>query len=724
MKKKFRAHTKLFVSCISVISVALVLVIAANAYRDLSAMSANNHELYSAYRISELMKSFRATLVQLENKKKGYLITGDAKFMEQYVIRENEAKTLLKTMETYFEGKPEEPHFKELKTLTYERLTQNKSFSSSSDVKGFATGNIEGNAGITETIASEINDIAGRLDARTSALINNNKAFLSEFRKWLLFEVLFVITVVVAGVILVFRDINIRMKLETDLRTAKKQADDNARIKEQFLANMSHEIRTPLNAIIGFADLMRKSELQGAHKEYVEAIRTSGSSLLNIINDILDYSRLEAGKVPIEKIVFSVRETMESIRTIFAQKASEKGLLLSMNVEDNVPAIVFGDPHRLTQILTNLIGNAIKFTQHGKVELHCSATKSTNETADIRFILKDTGIGIPAEKLEGIFERFNQGNSETTRQFGGTGLGLAIVKNLVEIQDGTINVKSKHGAGSQFEVTIPYSLAVTVPEPRAEQRSPGPATTKTAKVLLAEDNELNQLLATRYLESFGYTVTLATNGEEAVNLLKHNSFDIVLMDIQMPVMDGYSAATLIRNDLKLDVPVIAMTARAIPGEKERCIASGMNDYILKPFREEELRSLTEQYLNRSKSRQKFESEAVTDLADLESTARGNKNFMIEMMELFIERNPADLREMDLSIRDKNFKETARIAHKMKTSVGFTGLKKLLPCLAEMEELCDRHDSGVTELFQWLSCSCERARAEFMGEIKRLMVTTA
>jgi signal transduction histidine kinase/DNA-binding response OmpR family regulator len=729
VKKKFRAHTKLFITVISVLSIGLVLLIAANAYRNLVAMSANNSELYSAYRISELMKSFRTNLSVLENKKKGYLITGDAKFMEEYLVRESETKTFLKSMETYFSGKPEEPAFNKLKSLTYNKLIQNKSLSGASDVSGFATGRSDGGASVKgDPIAETILEISGQLDLRTSTLINNNKDFLSDFRKWLLLEVLFIVLVVISGLILVFRDINIRVKLETELRRAKKEADDNALVKEQFLANMSHEIRTPLNSIIGFGDLLAKTRMDEAQEGYLNAIRKSGSNLLNIINDILDFSRLEAGKVAIEKIPFSVHETVESVRTIFSGKAAEKGLLLTVNVHDDIPGLLFGDPMRLTQILTNLVGNALKFTHQGKVEVACSLVELKNENAALAFTVTDTGIGITPEKLPHIFERFNQGNPETTRQYGGTGLGLAIVQNLAELQNGKISVKSRPGEGSVFTLNISYPLSFETPAvPQQTNAISGISSSWQPRILLTEDNELNQKLATKYLESFGFHVELAVNGKQAVEMAKQNKYDLVLMDIQMPVMDGYSATRLIRETVTAKMPVIAMTARAIAGEKERCIESGMNDYILKPFREEELRYITHKFIQAAQA-EEFSGKpsgenknTIVDMEDLISISRGNRDFMAEMMEMFIERNPADILEMEQYLKSGDYNGVNNLAHKMKTSVGFMGLKKLLPLLSLIEQLSGKRDKNVQSAFNELRLSCEKAVIEFKAQLPAFQI---
>ena len=374
--------------------------------------------------------------------------------------------------------------------------------------------------------------------------------------------------------------------IEDELLNAKELAEQSVVAKERFLANMSHEIRTPMNAVIGFSEILGNTSLSAKQQEYVQAIKISGENLLNVINDILDYSKIEAEMMTLENRPFSINELFSKIDILFRAKAEDKGLKFVFNIHSSVPKIVLGDSLRLHQILTNLIGNAIKFTESGMVSINAFAEKGKDHTVEITFIVKDTGIGIPEEKIQSIFERFSQANNETSRRYGGSGLGLTIVKGLIDLQGGTIDIQSKQGEGSAFTLTLKYKISSEQEIPIFTQNSAyqyGPGELGKLKILLAEDNLINQKLAQHVLSDFGFEVQIASNGKEALEMVKHEDFDLVLMDIQMPEMDGYTATGIIRTQLKNTLPIVAMTAHAMAGEKEKCLKIGMNEYISKPF---------------------------------------------------------------------------------------------------------------------------------------------
>jgi signal transduction histidine kinase/CheY-like chemotaxis protein len=374
-----------------------------------------------------------------------------------------------------------------------------------------------------------------------------------------------------------------------DYSEAKEKAEESTKLKEAFLANMSHEIRTPMNAIIGFSDLLSKRTLGEQEREYVKTIKSAGENLLTIINDILDISKIEAGMMTFEEHTFSVKEIFKSLNVMLMGKAKEKNLELIFICDENVPDNLLGDPTRLTQIIINLAGNAIKFTQKGGINVFARVIKK-NEVCfkegfiSVEFSVKDTGIGIPEDKLEHIFERFRQAESHITRKYGGTGLGLSIAKQLVELQDGTLSLKSKFGIGSEFSFCIPYKKSIEI---LTAQDVTGETFNmeelSKLNILLVEDNQLNVKLILSLFSESNLKVQVAENGSVGIEKIKENKFDIVLMDMEMPVMNGYEAATLIRNELKSKIPIIAMTAHAMAGERERCLSLGMNDYISKPI---------------------------------------------------------------------------------------------------------------------------------------------
>jgi PAS domain S-box-containing protein len=402
----------------------------------------------------------------------------------------------------------------------------------------------------------------------------------------------------VLGAVVVARDVTEQKRFENELIEAKsnaeratQKAEEATKLKEVFLANMSHEIRTPMNAIIGFSDILSERKLGEQEREYVRTIKSAGESLLTIINDILDISKIEAGMMTIEESNFSVKETFKMLHVMLMGKAKEKNLELLFTCDEDVPDVLLGDPTRLTQIIINLAGNAIKFTQKGNVNVHVQVLKNENENTLLEFSVKDTGIGISQDKLEHIFERFRQAEPQTTRKYGGTGLGLSIARQLVELQGGTLTVKSGLKEGSVFSFCIPYKRSVEVlPAPEIAREKYNMKELSKLNILLAEDNQLNVKLILSLFSENGLKLKVAENGSECIEKLSHrdsfgerNKFDIILMDMEMPVMNGYEAATIIRNELKSNIPIIAMTAHAMAGERERCLSLGMNDYISKPI---------------------------------------------------------------------------------------------------------------------------------------------
>lgn len=378
-----------------------------------------------------------------------------------------------------------------------------------------------------------------------------------------------------------------------ELHKAKEQLEESLKVKERFLANMSHEIRTPMNAIIGFTNLLSKSDLGEEDMQYLSAIKTSGENLLVIINDILDISKMSSGKITFEKIPFNVRHILSTLTELMKPKAIEKNLKLNWTVDETLSENVVGDPTRLNQILTNLVGNAIKFTNTGEVRISVSTLKKSKDKVQLIFDVSDTGIGIPAESIGRIFESFTQATDDTSRKFGGTGLGLSITKQLIDLLGGTISVKSAVNQGSSFIFVLTYERCFeqTKEITTSSTEESGKFPLEGVRVLVVEDNAFNQLLATKILERWKCIVDVAEDGKIAVQKAKQNKYDVILMDIQLPEMDGYETTRFIRNNIALskrNTPIIAMTAHAFASEVEKCMNASMNDYISKPFNEDTL----------------------------------------------------------------------------------------------------------------------------------------
>ncbi len=409
----------------------------------------------------------------------------------------------------------------------------------------------------------------------------------------------------VTGFHALLQDITEQKNIERALLTAKITAEEASHSKSQFLAHMSHEIRTPMNGVLGMAQMLLAGELTPAARGYAKTIYSSGESLLHIINDILDFSKIEAGKLDREAIDFNLHDSLRETVSMLKERAQSKGIRLDCAFAPNVPLAINSDPTRLRQIVINLLGNAIKFTEKGGVTLHVSVDDAAAPSSScvVRFEVTDTGIGMTAEAVTRMFQPFSQADDSTTRRYGGTGLGLAISKQLAEIMGGAIGVRSTPGVGSTFWFTIAARVA-TQPQPAAAPRAasaqpqPDNAAPLTCRVLLVEDNAVNQAVAKAMLNSFGCTASFCDDGAKAVEVATSPGagYDVILMDCNMPVLDGWEATRQIRtwetvHRPQSRVPIVALTANALQGDREQCIAAGMDDFLSKPFKREELRAM-------------------------------------------------------------------------------------------------------------------------------------
>jgi len=487
------------------------------------------------------------------------------------------------------------------------------------------------------------------------------------------------------------RDISHRISTELELKKAKESAEQSLKVKNEFLANMSHEIRTPLNAVIGFTDLLLESQLTEEQRSHLETMRNSGEILLSLINNVLDLSKLESEKLKIEEIPFNLHKSFNTVLKLMKLRADEKGISLDLKIEPNIPIQVLGDPTRLEQILLNLIGNAVKFTNKGSVQVALKQLSETVDTSEIYFEVRDTGIGIVSNKINTVFGAFSQAKSDTSRIYGGTGLGLTIVKKLVGLLNGTIKVESKFGEGTVFKITLPLKKSFVNADLEEKEKDFSMEQPLELSILLVEDNKTNQLLAKTRLERWKCKVEIANNGIEGVKKAQQKMYDLILMDIQMPIMDGYEATKIIKNDISKKaskVPIIAMTAYATNDDIKRAKDSGMDDYIFKPFKPKELYNILEKYGIPSKERNLKYSNSSTvdvekeaekkhiDLKFLHEETQEESSILILLIESFLKDLEEFFEVVDKEFQHKNWKVLYEATHKIKPSITMFGISEM------------------------------------------------
>jgi PAS domain S-box-containing protein len=510
----------------------------------------------------------------------------------------------------------------------------------------------------------------------------------------------------ITSAITVFRDITERANYEATLEKARILAEKSVRVKDIFLSNVSHEIRTPLNAIIGFTNLLLGEVTDAKSLEYVGYIQYAGKNLLELINDILDFSKIEAGQVHLEKTPVSIRELLDSLSAIINHRAVEKGITYEAILAPGLPEYIEADKLRLTQILLNVCGNAVKFTEKGGVKLYVEPlTDPINEVQSIRFRVVDTGIGIPRDKIKEVFNRFVQATESTTRVFGGTGLGLSIVESLVQLFDGTLHLESELGHGSVFTMDFPFRILHDAPSTQetAEKNVDIKNSITSLRVLAAEDNVLNQKLLAAIFERLNVSLTIVNNGQEALDKLQAETFDIVLMDIQMPVMDGYTAIKEIRRTISQSIPIITMTAHAMVGEKEECLSIGANSYISKPFKESELLHTIAQLGNKD-SPQQPENQNVTitqpsnkmtdtilNLDYLAEITGGDQELRDELITLFEKDSQIQLASIEQASESRDTEKLRQTIHKFRSSLFSVGMLNTANQYKELEAFLKQNE---------------------------------
>ena len=578
----------------------------------------------------------------------------------------------------------------------------------------------------------------------------------------------------VIGAVLVARDITEIKIVEKELTEAKMFAELAVGIaeeekrkaviamqsKQQFLSNMSHEIRTPMNAIIGFTKVILKTDLTGKQKEYLNAIKLSGDALIVLINDILDLAKVDAGKMTFEQVPFKMALSISAMLHLFETKIQEKNLKLEVEFDSKIPEVLMGDPVRLHQVIINLVSNAVKFTTIGKININVQLRDEDEENVTIEFIVSDTGIGIPPSKIETIFENFQQASSDTSRLYGGTGLGLAIVKQLVESQGGKISVTSKIDEGSVFNFTLSFKKTNETPEIETITEEVSKEN-KNIKVLVVEDIALNQLLMKTLLDDFGFERDVADNGRIAIEKLMAKTYDIILMDLQMPEMNGFETTEYIRNTMNSKIPIIALTADVTTVDLEKCNAAGMNDYIAKPIDEKllfnkiiglvkkPLLSKTDKTnaglpahvglygndkvgqgdgrMHNKAGQGNGETKKIrcTDMTYLMQHTKSNPNLVMEMISLYLVQTPPLVSAMKQGLQDEDWNKLYAAVHKMIPSFSIMGISEEYENIAKkVQELArtQKHDAGMREMVLQLGDICEQACIELDIEFNKIKNT--
>ena len=706
---------KYFPLIVFLVSVLMIVFLQFNSGQSINTLINSNTRLLNELKTQRDLQILETSIISVESNVRGAVITERSDHLKNLEGEIQNIRLGLKKLDIYFEDPVTDSLMKSLTHVVERKITHSTRIIKQYEQfgKDSAEEYINQHRGkvMTDSIVLLIDKLTNTRQAFVKAITDNIAENGNKARSRGMF---LAIVAAISSIFAFFYIIAIsrkQQKLIAVLNESEKKEKESARVKDQFLSNMSHEIRTPLNAILGFTNLLSKTSLSPDQKEYVTYMRSSGQNLQAIVNDILDLSKIEAGMMRIEKTSFHFPDLIMTIDAMFREKAQAKDIVFDCSIDKNIPDHLTGDSFRLTQVLTNLLSNAIKFTEKGRIDLNIRLHSKNEEQVILAFEIMDTGVGIDQHKLDIIFDRFQQAEMDTTRKFGGTGLGLSIVKQLVLLKNGHIEVNSKKGKGTCFKVFIPFGLEVPKMEKaNIKSEQPTSAHRKKAHILVAEDNEMNQQLIKHLLTAHHFTFEMVSNGNDALKKLSEKIFDIVLMDIQMPGKDGYETTRQVRNELNNPIPIIAMTAYALPGDKEKCLAAGFDGYIKKPISEQELINAIYQAAMESK---KPNTRNLVNTDYLNELSGGDANFREKLLRQFEIQLPRELDELENAIELKNRQQVHNIAHSLKSTLGYVGLydEQVSNLLEKMEKEAEHSSSESMNAFFEFKEICLQALSE-------------
>ena len=675
-----------------IIGTALLIIVQYNSSRNMNILVEGNQDLLRELRTSNHLREIDRDILGIESRIRGAIATDDTSHLEGVEEKIHQVSSYLDSIKKGNHDLKINKYLDRLNFLAQEKVRTKKHLIE----LYYQTGAMNDTTSIGNPQARITSD---EITSTTHKIYNSRQLLMQKLTNQIndsglkarIYGNCLISLILLSGAALcwfIITQFSQRSLLIEQLNLSEQKAIKALGIKENFLANMSHEIRTPLNSILGFTTLLQRQKLDKVSEHYISSIQQAGENLLAIINDILDISKIEAGMMRIVNKPFSIRGLLHSVETLFSERVKSKGLGYLTTINDDVPDTLIGDATRLTQIMVNLLGNALKFSEKGSLKVKVQLGEVYENGVMMKFEVSDDGIGIEQEKLDEIFERFNQADDSITRNYGGTGLGLSIVRDLLLIQKGNISVVSSPGKGTVFNFYIPYLVAEDQSEAAAvrykliEPERVG----RAVHILVVDDNAMNQDLMANILSYWGFSFAVVSNGKEAVERVAQGHFDLVLMDIQMPEMDGYSATISIRTELKSAIPIIAMTAHAMAGEREKCINLGMNDYISKPVNEQQLLELIHKVTSTAgQPPVMVPSFEYLNLDYLKDMGKGNIAYERKVTGYFIQRIPEDMLALRKALTISNFEAIARIAHSLRTTLAIMGvLDRTLHLLDELE----------------------------------------